>query len=161
MNFYRIFCTCILLTTLSIGYANEHTTFSPMVVNLPKHYQTLAPDGSQVRLLVRNTKASMAEFTLTPEAISRAIHQKVVHEFWYFLSGTGQVWVKYKGKAKIYSVHTGTSLALPNNVYFQFKNTSKKNNLAFVDVVIPPWPKKVVTTYTKGPWKSTQHAANP
>lgn len=48
-----------------------------------------APDGSEVRVLCRVGRGSMAHFTLSPGAVSRAVAHRTVEEVWCFVSGRG------------------------------------------------------------------------
>ncbi|MFN0094383.1 MAG: hypothetical protein ACKVVT_06355, partial [Dehalococcoidia bacterium] len=52
----------------------------------------LAPDGSDVRPLLRLAGGSMAHFTLAPGETSRAVRHRTVEEVWYILAGTGEMW---------------------------------------------------------------------
>jgi hypothetical protein len=36
----------------------------------------------------------MVEAVLAPGMVSRAVHHRTVEEIWYFLAGTGQVWIR-------------------------------------------------------------------
>lgn len=144
----------LLLFSFSIAYANNQ----PQFVNVSKHHDYLAPDGSQTRLLAKNSSGSMAEFTLPPKTTSQAIHQREVQELWFFIHGEGQVWVKYHNVSKIYNVHKNSSISLPKDITFQFRNTSNSEPLVFIDVTMPPWPGSQVTAKVKGIWRVSSHA---
>jgi|GEM_PF-2592471 len=157
----NILCVLLLILISSSSFANNKTlSIQSLLINLPKKYNYLAPDDSQTRLLGKSSRGNMAHFTLPPHTTSKAIHQRSVQELWYFLSGTGQVWLKYKGKSEIYKVSGGSSLTLPNDIDFQFRNLSNTKNLVFLDVTMPPWPGDSVISYIKGPWKPTIPASN-
>src|SRR5512132_2738070 len=53
---------------------------------------TIAPDGSEVRVLCDLTRGSLALFSLPPKAISKAVAHRTVEEIWYFISGYGRMW---------------------------------------------------------------------
>ena len=57
--------------------------------SLPAQADVLAPDGSEVRILCGLSRGSMAQFTLPPRRIARAVMHKSVEEIWYFISGQG------------------------------------------------------------------------
>ena len=52
----------------------------------------VAPDGSDVRVLLRLSRGSMAHFELAPGRVSRAVAHHAVEELWYVLGGQGQMW---------------------------------------------------------------------
>jgi mannose-6-phosphate isomerase-like protein (cupin superfamily) len=51
-----------------------------------------APDGSQVRVLLRLKGGSMATFTLQPGQVSAAVTHRSVEELWYVIAGRGRMW---------------------------------------------------------------------
>ena len=59
---------------------------------LPDAPDAIAPDGSQVRVLLRLDGGSMAHFRLAAGQVSRAVAHHAVDELWYVLSGHGQMW---------------------------------------------------------------------
>ena len=60
-------------------------------VELPSEPDTLAPDGSQIRLLATGRRGSMAHAELAPGAVSRPVKHRAVEELWYVVSGSGQI----------------------------------------------------------------------
>ena len=59
---------------------------------LPTEPDAVAPDGSDVRVLLRLAGGSMAHFTLPSGATSRAVRHRTVEEIWYVVAGTGDMW---------------------------------------------------------------------
>jgi mannose-6-phosphate isomerase-like protein (cupin superfamily) len=59
---------------------------------LPEVPDAVAPDGSDVRVLLRLGRGSMAHFELAPGRVSRAVAHRAVEELWYILAGQGQLW---------------------------------------------------------------------
>ena len=53
------------------------------------HYDYLAPDGSEIRMLADFAKGGLAQCTLPPGAFSTPVHHKTVHEIWYVTEGHG------------------------------------------------------------------------
>lgn len=47
---------------------------------LPTAYDLLAPDGSEVRVLLSSNGGSMAHFQLPPGQVSRAVRHRTVEE---------------------------------------------------------------------------------
>ena len=112
----------------------------------------LAPDGSEIRELVATDTASMVHCILYPGAISRAVRHKSVEELWFIIEGNGQFWRKIDGECTIVKIAKGTSLNIPKNVDFQFRNDGTMNLEAII-VTIPPWPGNHEAINSEGPWK--------
>jgi mannose-6-phosphate isomerase-like protein (cupin superfamily) len=100
---------------------------------------TMAPDGSEVRLLSRTQRGSMAHFALAPHAVSRAVAHKTVEEVWYFLRGKGRMWRRLGNAETTVHVGPGTSIGIPTGVHFQFRNDGGEP-LEAIGVTMPPWP---------------------
>ena len=65
------------------------TAFQSM--RLPRARDAVAPDGSDVRILLGLTGGGMAHFALSPGQTSRAVTHRSVEEIWFFLSGRGEI----------------------------------------------------------------------
>lgn len=102
-------------------------------------YDTLAPDGSEIRLLAQTARGSMVHCTLPPGAVSVAVAHRTVEEVWYCLEGAGQVWRRLGGQERIVDVAPGVSLSIPVGARFQFRTTGP-HPLRFIIVTMPPWP---------------------
>src|SRR5689334_22747186 len=66
-------------------------------MRLPDEPDAVAPDGSDVRVLLRLDRGSMAHFELAPGRVSRAVAHRGVEELWYILRGRGQMWRRQAG----------------------------------------------------------------
>ena len=99
----------------------------------------IAPDGSEVRLLVSVKDGSMAHFTLPPGAISKAVAHRTVEEMWFIVSGRGRMWRKAGAREYITELAPGLSLSIPLGTQFQFRCDSSEP-LRAVGVTLPPWP---------------------
>ena len=109
---------------------------------LAYHRDYLAPDGSEIRLLAQAKGGGLAHVLLPVGETSKAVEHKTVEELWYFISGKGKVWRKYKnGDEEICKVRAGTSLVIPTGASFQFRNTGEEA-LHIVIATIPPWPEQ-------------------
>ncbi len=102
-------------------------------------YDVLAPDGSEIRILVGTTRGSLAHGTLAPGRVSLAIAHRTVEEVWYVTGGRGQVWRKHVGRETVVDVEPGTALTIPTGAHFQFRATGSEP-LRFVMFTMPPWP---------------------
>ena len=114
----------------------------------------LAPDGSQVRLLCRTARGSMAHFTLPPGAVSIAVAHRSIEEIWYFVRGQGRMWRRQGAFEEILEVGPGLSLAIPTGTHFQFRCDGEEP-LAAVGVAMPPWPGAEEAYPVVGPWRAT------
>ena len=99
----------------------------------------MAPDGSEVRLLCRAARGSMAHFSLPGGRVSQAVAHRSIEEVWYFLAGRGRFWRRQGADEKIVEVSEGVSISIPPGTHFQFRNDGDEA-LAAVGVSMPPWP---------------------
>ena len=58
---------------------------------LPEQPTTVAPDGSDVRVLLGLAGGGMAHFALAPGQVSLAVTHRTVEEIWYIVSGGGHM----------------------------------------------------------------------
>ena len=114
-------------------------------------YDTLAPDGSEIRLLLQLRGGSLVHCSLPPGGVTRAVRHRSVEELWYFLSGAGQVWRKGEGAEEITDVRPGAALSIPLGIQFQFRTTGSKP-LTFVITTMPPWPGPDEAVEVPGIW---------
>jgi mannose-6-phosphate isomerase-like protein (cupin superfamily) len=113
----------------------------------------VAPDGSEVRLLARSERGSMAEFRLAPGAVSRAVVHRTVEELWFILAGTGRMWRRQGEAEEIVALAPGLSLSLPVGTSFQFR-CDGPTPLAAVGVTMPPWPGAEEAVFVAGRWSA-------
>ena len=107
----------------------------------------IAPDGSQVRLLLTEehgaTRCSVVEVTIGAGEVSRPVHHRTVEEAWYVLSGVGDVWRcppgTGPGDIPPVRVAAGDALVIPKGWGFQFR-AEADSDMRFVCVTIPAWP---------------------
>lgn len=106
---------------------------------LPSTVDAIAPDGSDVRILLGLAAGGLAHFALPPGATSVPVRHRTVAEIWYFVSGAGEMWRSQDGRAEIVPVRPGTTITIPVGTAFQFRSTTD-DPLAAVGVTMPPWP---------------------
>jgi mannose-6-phosphate isomerase-like protein (cupin superfamily) len=106
---------------------------------LPVAPMAIAPDGSDVRILLGLQGGGMAHFELGPGRTSRAIRHKTVDEIWYFLSGRGEMWRRQGDAEEVVPVDAGVCLTIPVGTEFQFRSFGYEP-LAAIGVTMPPWP---------------------
>ena len=118
---------------------------------LPKGHDTLAPDGSEIRLLSATSRGSMVHCTLNPGEVSLPVAHRTVDEVWYFLEGSGQVWRQLGEQERVAEVAPGVSLSIPVGAHFQFRTTGDRP-LRFLIVTMPPWPGEDEAYPVPGRW---------
>lgn len=107
--------------------------------NLSEYADESAPDGSEVRLLLRRPGGSMAHFSLTAGKVSLPVVHRTVDELWYIVAGQGEMWRKYEDAESVVPLKRGVCLSIPAGVAFQFKALGDEP-LEAVAVTMPPWP---------------------
>ncbi len=122
--------------------------------HLPMQPDAVAPDGSDVRLLLELARGGMAHFEIGPNQVSKAIAHRTVEEIWFFLSGRGQMWRLQNGQASIVDVYAGTSLTIPLGTHFQFRSFGYEP-LAAIGITMPPWPGEGEAAIVTGEWQPT------
>ena len=122
--------------------------------HMPMQHDVVAPDGSQVRLLLGLAGGGIAHFELGPNQVSKAVTHRTVEEIWFFLSGRGQMWRLQNGQAAIVDVYSGVCLTIPLGTHFQFRSFGHEP-LAAIGVTMPPWPGEGEATIVKGEWQPT------
>jgi len=108
-------------------------------MQLPAAPDAIAPDGSDVRVLLQLGRGSMAHFELAAGRVSRAVAHHAVDELWYVLSGHGQMWRRQGRRQETVRLRPGTCLSIPASTHFQFR-ADAGGPLAAVGVTMPPWP---------------------
>lgn len=111
----------------------------------------IAPDGSEVRVLCNTSRGGVAEFSLSPGAVSRAIVHRTVDEIWYVLQGAGRMWQGRAGHDEILTLTPGVCLSIPVGVRFQFRCDGSEA-LVVLGVTMPPWPGSDEAVFVEGVW---------
>jgi mannose-6-phosphate isomerase-like protein (cupin superfamily) len=119
---------------------------------LPRERDVVAPDGSDVRVLLTLAGGGLAHFTLSPGQTSTAVTHRTVEEVWYVLSGRGEMWRKQRGREEVVAMEPGVCLTVPLGTHFQFR-TLGTEALAAIGVTIPPWPGDGEAVLVAGKWK--------
>jgi mannose-6-phosphate isomerase-like protein (cupin superfamily) len=121
---------------------------------LPVARDDVAPDGSDVRILLGLKGGGMAHFELPPGQTSTAVTHRTVEEIWFFLTGRGEMWRKQNGREEVVPVEPGLCLTIPLGTHFQFRSFGYVP-LAAVGVTMPPWPGEGEAFEVKGKWEPT------
>ena len=123
-------------------------------MRLPVARDVVAPDGSDVRILLGLAGGGMALFELPRGQTSTAVAHRTVEEIWFFLSGQGEMWRKQGTREEIVPVEAGVCLTIPRGTHFQFR-TLGDEPLTAIDVTMPPWPGDHEAMVVPGKWPPT------
>jgi mannose-6-phosphate isomerase-like protein (cupin superfamily) len=118
---------------------------------LPADPTITAPDGSDVRVLLRLSGGSMAHFQLAAGAVSKPVQHRTVEEIWYVLSGSGQMWRRQGEREETVDLAPGTCLTIPVGTAFQFR-AGDDGPFAAVAITMPPWPDDGEAVFVAGAW---------
>lgn len=121
---------------------------------IPDARDAIAPDGSDVRVLLNLTGGGLAHFELSPGETSTAVAHRTVEEIWFFLNGCGKMWRKQEQREEIVQVHRGVCITIPLGTHFQFRSFGP-GPLTAVAVTMPPWPDEEEAYVVKGKWEAT------
>ena len=102
----------------------------------------VAPDGSDIHFRVLDAeRASLVEVVLAPGHTSRPVRHRTVEEIWYFLAGSGEVWVQSPDgtSSETRTVERGDVVLIPTGWAFQFRARGA-DALEFLCYTSPPWP---------------------
>jgi mannose-6-phosphate isomerase-like protein (cupin superfamily) len=121
---------------------------------LPADHDLLAPDGSEVRILLALKNGSMAHFLLPAGQVSLAVRHRTVEEIWYVLSGLGEMWRSDGNHEEISALASGTCLTIPVRTSFQFRSLGDEP-LAAVAITMPSWPGDGEAEIVDGKWQRT------
>jgi len=119
---------------------------------LPAAPDVIAPDGSNVRVLLALAGGSMAHFELAPGLVSIAVAHRTVGEIWYFLSGRGEMWRREGEYVEVTPVEPGVCISIPRGTAFQFRSDGDVA-LTAVAVTMPPWPGEDEAYAVEGAWQ--------
>lgn len=106
---------------------------------LPTEPTIIAPDGSDVRVLLQLSGGSMAHFELAAGRASLAIKHRTVEEIWFILQGEGTMWRKQDEREEVVTLTPGICITIPLGTHFQFR-ASESTALSAVGITMPPWP---------------------
>jgi mannose-6-phosphate isomerase-like protein (cupin superfamily) len=120
-------------------------------MRFPVEPTVVAPDGSNVRVLLGMSAGSMAHFELAPGQVSYAVVHRTVEEVWFVLAGRGEMWRKQKEREEIVPLEPGVCLTIPVGTHFQFR-ASPSQSVSVVAVTMPPWPGEHEAVRVSGPW---------
>jgi mannose-6-phosphate isomerase-like protein (cupin superfamily) len=119
---------------------------------LPAARDVVAPDGSDVRILLGLAGGGMAHFELAPGRTAGAVTHRTVEEIWYVLRGEGEMWRRQGTRETVETLRPGVCLTIPLGAHFQFRALSG-GPLSVVAITMPPWPGGDEAVAVAGPWE--------
>jgi mannose-6-phosphate isomerase-like protein (cupin superfamily) len=129
-------------------------------MRLPATPDAVAPDGSDVRVLLQLSRGGMAHFELAPGRVSRAVAHHHVEEIWYIVRGYGQMWRRQGERQETVPLAPGTCLSIPAGTHFRFRAADEgtvatgAGPLTAVGVTMPPWPGDDEAYEVTGAWSA-------
>ena len=126
--------------------ANDFATLT-----LPADPTVVAPDGSDVRVLLGLQAGGMAHFQLAAGQTARAVVHRTVEEVWYVVGGRGEMWRRAGEREEVTVLEPGVCLTIPLGTHFQFR-ASPDQTVSAVAITMPPWPGPDEAVWVAGPW---------
>ena len=120
-------------------------------MRLPAEPSTVAPDGSDVRVLLGLSAGGMAHFQLAAGKVAKAITHRTVEEVWFIVSGRGEMWRKQGEREEVVVIEPGVCLTIPLGTHFQFR-ASASEGVCSIGISMPPWPGEGEAVFVPGPW---------
>ena len=94
----------------------------------------------------------MIHSTVPPGMVGRACHFRTVEEYWYVLSGEGEIWRSAPdGRESITRLIPDVTIDIPLGTAFQHRCTGSVA-LVFTCTALPPWPGDGEAVIIDGPW---------
>jgi mannose-6-phosphate isomerase-like protein (cupin superfamily) len=123
-------------------------------MRIPLSRSAVAPDGSDVRVLLGLQGGGLAHFELAVGQTSTAVTHRTVEEIWLFVSGRGEMWRRLGDHEEVVAVEPGVCLTIPLGTHFQFRALGA-DPLSAIGVTMPPWPGADEAVVVQGRWLPT------
>jgi mannose-6-phosphate isomerase-like protein (cupin superfamily) len=95
---------------------------------------------------------NMIHSTVPPGMVGRACRFRTIDEYWYVLSGEGEIWRSAPdGHEGITRLVPGVCVDIPLGTAFQYRCTGNVP-LVFTCTALPPWPGDDEAVIVDGPW---------
>ena len=124
-------------------------------LRLPPERTVVAPDGSDVRILLGLAAGGMAHFELAAGQTASAVTHRTVEEIWFVISGRGEMWRKQGEHEETVDLEPGVCLTIPLGTQFQFRASSAEP-VSAIAITMPPWPGDGEAVAVDGPWPATR-----
>lgn len=112
-----------------------------------------SPLGAHIRFLMDGPHGNVIHSTVPPGMVSRACHFRSIDEYWFVLSGEGELWRHAPdGHHGITQLSRGVCVDISLGTTFQYRCTGKEP-LVFICTALPPWPGDHEAVIADGPWE--------
>jgi mannose-6-phosphate isomerase-like protein (cupin superfamily) len=88
---------------------------------LPVARDVVAPDKSDVRVLLGLDHGGLAHFELGPDRTSHAVTHRTVEEIWFVLRGRGEMWRKQGEREEVVPLEQGVCVSIPSGTLCRSK----------------------------------------
>lgn len=122
--------------------------------SLPVAPDARSPAGAEIRYLLDCPDGNMIHSTVPPDQVNRATVHATVGEFWYVLSGRGEIWRRDEHGEEMAALAPGVAIDIPVGTAFQYRCTGREP-LRFLCIDMPPWPGDDEARFVEGPWTPT------
>lgn len=111
-----------------------------------------SPLGAHIRYLMDGPHGNLIHSTVPPGMVGRACHFRTIDEYWYVLSGRGEIWRRAPdGTESVTELLPGVCVDIPLGTAFQYRCRGREP-LTFSCVALPPWPGDEEAVLVEGPW---------
>jgi mannose-6-phosphate isomerase-like protein (cupin superfamily) len=111
-----------------------------------------SPLGAHIRHLLDGPHGNLIHSTVPPGMVGRACHFRTVDEYWFVLSGEGEIWRRAgDGVETVTRLVSGVCVDIPLGTAFQYRCVGNVP-LVFACVAMPPWPGDGEAVIVDGPW---------
>jgi mannose-6-phosphate isomerase-like protein (cupin superfamily) len=111
-----------------------------------------SPLGSHIRFLLDGPHGNMIHATVPPGMVGRACRFRSVEEYWYVLSGGGDIWRRSPdGQESVTRLVPGVCIDIPSGTAFQYR-CSGTAPLECIVTAMPPWTGDDEAVIIDGPW---------
>lgn len=112
----------------------------------------IAPDGSNVRPLLRFPAGSMARFEFSSGQVSHAVRHPALDELWYVITGSGEIWRQQDEVSTVERLEPGTCISIPRNTAFQCRVDYA--GMTVIAITLPAWSGDVNAIAVTGHWQT-------
>jgi mannose-6-phosphate isomerase-like protein (cupin superfamily) len=111
-----------------------------------------SPLGAHIRYLLSGPHGNLIHSTVPPGMVGRACRFRTIDEYWYVLSGDGELWRRATdGRESVTRLVPGVSVDIPLGTAFQYRCAGEAS-LTFTCIAMPPWPGDDEAVIVDGPW---------
>ena len=111
-----------------------------------------SPLGAHIRFLMDGPHGNMIHSTVPPGMVGRACRFRTIDEYWYVLSGEGEIWRRAPdGDESITPLIAGVCIDIPLGTAFQYRCIGDVP-LVFTCTALPSWPGVDEAVIMGGAW---------